>query len=214
MAKESCWGLTCDKGVPAWWPGKAIVWCCEGQSWIVLGTSRYWRCQSCGTPDKESCRLDVGRGQEREVCCSQQSWKELGIWRMLWHQTWRPSVWSLPCWFRSCFPSMLPFLPFGMVMHTPCHWMLEVDDLLFDFDFPGALQLRDFHESRKRLWTWTFKQCWDYYRLWGHFKLDLKLNIFLLWYVYKPTRARKKNIVVWIRMTLTSLCIWILRHRE
>lgn len=31
------------------------------------------------------------------------------------------------------FPTIPPFLPFGMVMHILCHWRLELCDLPFDF---------------------------------------------------------------------------------
>ena len=35
------------------------------------------------------------------------------------------------------FLTMLPSLCFRMVMYILCHYMLEVCDLLFDFDFTG-----------------------------------------------------------------------------
>lgn len=35
------------------------------------------------------------------------------------------------------FLAILPFLHFGMVMYILCHYMLEVFDMLFDFDFTG-----------------------------------------------------------------------------
>ena len=36
------------------------------------------------------------------------------------------------------FFTMLPFFPFGMVMHILCHHTLGVCDLLFEFDFTGT----------------------------------------------------------------------------
>ena len=35
----------------------------------------------------------------------------------------------------SSISSLFPFLPFGMVMYILCHYMLEVCELLFYFDF-------------------------------------------------------------------------------
>ena len=35
------------------------------------------------------------------------------------------------------FLIMIPFLPFEMKMYIMCHFMLEVCDLPFDFDFTG-----------------------------------------------------------------------------
>ena len=44
-----------------------------------------------------------------------------------------------PAGFWSCFGPVfsrfVPLLSFGMVMYILCHYMLEVCDLLFDFDF-------------------------------------------------------------------------------
>ncbi|KAL6050914.1 hypothetical protein STEG23_019431 [Scotinomys teguina] len=39
------------EGVPAWKPREAM---CEGETWIALENPRCWRCQSHGTPAKES----------------------------------------------------------------------------------------------------------------------------------------------------------------
>jgi hypothetical protein len=36
------------------------------------------------------------------------------------------------------FLTMLPVLLFGMVMDILCHYMLEVSDLRFDFEFIGG----------------------------------------------------------------------------
>ena len=35
------------------------------------------------------------------------------------------------------FLTMLPYLDFGMVMYILCHYILEVYDVLFDFDLTG-----------------------------------------------------------------------------
>ena len=45
----------------------------------------------------------------------------------------------------------LIILPFGMTVYILSHYMLEVCDLLFDFDFMERLQLRDCLQSQKRL---------------------------------------------------------------
>lgn len=46
-----------------------------------------------------------------------------------------------PSGFLSCFcltfPHLLLFLPFEMVMHIPCHYILQVYDLIFNFYFIG-----------------------------------------------------------------------------
>ena len=36
------------------------------------------------------------------------------------------------------FLAVLSFLPFGLAVYVLCHCMLEVYDLLFDFDFTGV----------------------------------------------------------------------------
>lgn len=53
-----------------------------------------------------------------------------------------------------CFPTLSPFLPFGMVMCALCHCTLEVCDLLFNFtggyNYKIALSLRkDFQISKQ-----------------------------------------------------------------
>ena len=40
-------------------------------------------------------------------------------------------------------------LHFGLVMYILCHYMLEVCDLCFDFDFTG-ITVKRLHESQKR----------------------------------------------------------------
>ena len=40
------------------------------------------------------------------------------------------------------FLTVLPILPFGVVMYILCHCMLEVCNLLFDFDFIGDIVKR------------------------------------------------------------------------
>ena len=71
-------------------------------------------------------------GQLKFLSCSGdgqgfQSYTELGIF---------------PAGFWCClfqyFLSMFPHLSFGMLMYIRCHCMLEVCDLLFDFDFLGG----------------------------------------------------------------------------
>ena len=51
------------------------------------------------------------------------------------------------------FLTMLRSLCFGMVVHILCQCVLEVCDLLYDFDFYRGLQLRDCNVSQKKLWT-------------------------------------------------------------
>lgn len=81
----------------AWSPRKAIVWRWEGEAWIVLETPTCFRCQSYRIPTKESCRLGVGKDQEREVSCSQQSRKDLDVWRVLTSDMVMKKV-DLSCW--------------------------------------------------------------------------------------------------------------------
>lgn len=40
--------------------------------------------------------------------------------------------------FGRVFPHDAPFLPLGLQMYSLCHCMLEICDLLFDFDFTGG----------------------------------------------------------------------------
>lgn len=47
--------------------------------------------------------------------------------------------------------TMPPLLPFGMVIHSSCHCMLEVSVLLFDFDFTGAHNYQTELDSEKTL---------------------------------------------------------------
>jgi hypothetical protein len=154
------------RGVPAWRPREIIVWSCEGEAWAVLEATRFQGCQSHGMPTKESCRPSVESTQERDVCCSQQSWKELKIWRALWHQT---LIWSFPCFFNfffwwSCFgvgfPHYAPFLHFGMVTCSLCRCVLGVCDLPF-------LLLLLLGVTVKRLpWVWKETLDLNQYRDW------------------------------------------------
>ena len=87
------------RGVPAWKPKKAIGW---RSSEVKLGLP--WRPQDVRDARAMGYLLRKAATREwnqskKEVCCSQQSWKELELWRMLWHQTWTSRVWSLPSWF-------------------------------------------------------------------------------------------------------------------
>ena len=86
----------------------------------------------------------VEPAQEKEVCCSQQSWKELEIWRVLWHQTWRCRVWGLPSWFPVLLwfsiPSQCSLSSILEWWWTSCAmvWGKSVIYLLFYFDFAGV----------------------------------------------------------------------------
>lgn len=95
MTKERGWSQA--KVSSVWRPKEAIVWNCEGKAWIALETPKCWRWQSHGIPAEESDSQGV-QLWEREVCFSQQSWTELGIWRALWCQTRRCRVWTSPRW--------------------------------------------------------------------------------------------------------------------
>ena len=53
---------------------------------------------------------------------------------------------------------MLAFIPFGMVMDILCYYMLEVCDLLSDFDFCRDLQLRDCMSLRRDSKLWILKK--------------------------------------------------------
>jgi hypothetical protein len=53
------------------------------------------------------------------------------------------------------FLTMLSFLPFRMVMGILCHCILEVCDLLFNFDFTEVTVNR-LIEFQKRFWTLDF----------------------------------------------------------
>ena len=57
-----------------------------------------------------------------------------------------------------CFLTMFPSLWFGLVMHFLCHYMLEVCDLFFDFDFYRGLQMRDYANLRRDFEIRIFKR--------------------------------------------------------
>lgn len=161
--KGSHWGQLCVEAVPAWGPERPLLeavkvkteWPGEPE---MLEMSELW----------DTCwgkLLTESRTHPREgSVCSQQSWKELVIWRALWHQPWTCRVWSLPSWFSVFLGSSifllrssiflftgLHFLPFGIVMHIPCHYMLEVCDLLFHLDFIEDYSLEIAWVSEKTL---------------------------------------------------------------
>ena len=50
-------------------------------------------------------------------------------------------------WSSVVFP-MLSFIPFGLVIHILCQYMLDVCHLLFYFDFTGV-QIKYCHESQE-----------------------------------------------------------------
>ena len=55
------------------------------------------------------------------------------------------------------FLIMLPSIYFG-IRYILCHYMLEVCNLLFNFDFYRGLQLRDCMNLRRNFELYTFKQ--------------------------------------------------------
>ena len=126
-----------------------------------------------------TCAMYACRGLGTSLCNASflvavTKWKELEIWRVLWHQTWGCRVWSFPCWFLVFFWSRISSLcsshplPFGMVMDIPCHCMLAVCDLLvffFNFDFTGGYSWEIALSLRRDFELWTFKQSRDCYRL-------------------------------------------------
>jgi hypothetical protein len=70
-------------------------------------------------PAEESCFQEVEPAQE-ELCCSQQSWM-LEEHFDIRHKDEDFGVCPVFIW-----PTMLSFLPFGMVAHILCHYMLEI----------------------------------------------------------------------------------------
>lgn len=83
-----------------------------------------------------------GRASNREWSQPKEEKRNLKRWRVFWHQAWRCRVQVSPDGFCLAlihyFFTMFPFSPFGMIMFILCHCMLEVCNLLFDFDFVGV----------------------------------------------------------------------------
>ena len=120
------------------------------------------------------------------------------VWRGLWHRTWRCKDWSLSSRFfcldlLQYFFTMLFSLHSGMVMNILYHYILEVGDLDFDFDF-----IRNYnkwmHDSQKRLWRILniLETVVDYRNFWNCTKwilhYDMAVSIFL---------ARGWNLMIW-----------------
>ena len=106
--------------------------------------------------------------QEKEMCCFQQSWKELEIWKSFWHQTWWCSLWCMP----SRFLALLWFNIFSLCLY--CLWKGSVHPVLlyvrsmwtFSFWFYSGLQLRDHMNLRRDFELWASKCCWSCDILW------------------------------------------------
>jgi hypothetical protein len=61
--------------------------------------------------------------QEKEFCCSQQSKKELEIWRGFWHQSSRFRVWRFSSWFLVLLLSRIFLLyHLGLRMYILWYW--------------------------------------------------------------------------------------------
>lgn len=89
---------------------------------------------------------------EREVCCSQQGWKDRATQPFeTRHRTVGfGAVSSLcPTPFGPLFPHCAPLHPFGM-MYILCRCVLERCDLPFDFTEHA---IKRFLEFQRRLWT-------------------------------------------------------------
>jgi hypothetical protein len=76
--------------------------------------------------------------QEKEACCSQQSWKETRIWRAFWLQRWRCRVWrlagrcSVRLWPSVSSPcSLLYILEWGCSSCAIIHWRYVIAFLIF-----------------------------------------------------------------------------------
>lgn len=64
--------------------------------------------------------------------------------------------------FQSRFGPVFPhyaLIPPLITMHVLCHFMFGVCNLFVCCLSNRGLQLRDYHESQKRLVLWTYKQC-------------------------------------------------------
>lgn len=118
---------------PAWRPREAIAWSCESEAWIVWlsqsvvgagylprrAADREW-----SHPKREKCIAvsEAGRGIPSKPLDSRHRATGSEVC---------PAALCLA--FGPVFPYYAPSPCFGMVMHTLCHYMLEVWNLLFDF---------------------------------------------------------------------------------
>ena len=122
---------------------------------VALETRKTQGCWVHSIPAEKSCYQGVEPAQEKELCCSQQRWKELEICRALWHQTWRCRVWSLLSWLSVllCF-SVSPLWDFGMVIYILWCWKYVIFFLILIL---LEITVKWLQESLKRfLEFWTF----------------------------------------------------------
>lgn len=100
--------------------------------------------------------------QEREVCCSQQSWKEWEIWRAFdnWQEITGLEL-ALLCFLLWSSISSVCFYPvFGMVMYILCCCILNY--VIWFLILTGVTVKR-----LPSLWRDFFLKCWESYWLWG-----------------------------------------------
>lgn len=150
------YGQACVRSVPALRPRESLVWCCEGEVWIVLEFARCWRWPNCRIPVEKAA--DYGWNHcTRKKCIvvnkAERSWRA----EKCFHPRHRDAELGV-C--HACFPSfglsvsqcsltMLLSFPFGMIMYILCHSIVEARDLLFDFT--GAYSLKNTQVSKERL---------------------------------------------------------------
>ena len=144
VAKESCQGQTCGKGILAWKPGEAIAWSCGGEAWITLETPRCWRCQSVGYKPRRGLACSEWNQTKREkyVVVSKHErgrrYKEPVINPLISDRKMQSLEFALLGFALALVPqflTMLFSLPFAMIIYILCHCMLEVWDLVFYFSF-------------------------------------------------------------------------------
>jgi hypothetical protein len=145
----------------------------------------------------------VEPAQKREFCYSQQRWRVLQIWRVLWHQTWRCRDWSLPTWFPVLLWSSISSLwHFGMLMYILWCWKHVI--CFFLFCLCRGLQLRVCTNLKENFELQTFSNvetvihCGDF---WSWTKCILyytmaRYGLHRLKCLNKPVGAKEWNVVI------------------
>lgn len=134
VAKKSVWDQACVRCITEWRSRDINLWSCEGEARVALETPRCWRGQNHGTFAQESYKTAWNQYKWTKIL------KKREMWRKFWHQDMKMQNLKLAqlvfsfALVRHFLPG-LPFLHFRMVMYNLCHYMLEVWDLLYDFDF-------------------------------------------------------------------------------